>query len=114
MSDTATPGPYEPTPSPTTAPANGHEHSQMALPTINIVNTNTATAVAGGAYGTKQVSHAYLWWFFLGALGAHKFYLGKTGMGVLYIFTGGLFLVGLVYDLFTLGRQVRTYNARGY
>lgn len=81
-------------------------------PTINIVNT--ATAVAGRPYGTKTVKAAYLWWFFLGALGAHKFYLGRPGMGVLYIFTAGLFLVGIIYDLFTLGRQVREYNACGY
>ena len=26
--------------------------------------------------------------------GAHKFYEGKIGMGVLYIFTGGLFGIG--------------------
>lgn len=99
-------GPYEAT-APSLAP-NGHQ--QLAVPTINIVNTNTATA-GTMVHGTKQVSHAYLWWFFLGALGAHKFYLGKTGMGVLYIFTGGLFLVGIIYDLFTLGGQVRRYNA---
>lgn len=62
-------------------------------------------------HDTKTVKTAYLLWFFLGGLGIHKFYLGKTGMGVAYIFTGGLFLVGLAVDLFTLGRQVRDYNA---
>ena len=39
----------------------------------------------------KSTGTAYLLWFFLGALGAHKFYLNKTGMGILYIFTLGLF-----------------------
>ena len=53
---------------------------------------------------------AYLLWWFLGALGAHKFYLGKTGMGILYIFTVGLFGIGLLVDLFTLGSQVDEYN----
>ena len=59
----------------------------------------------------KSKSTAYLLWFFLGALGIHQFYLGKTGKGVLYIFTLGLFGIGLLIDLFTLGSQVDTYNA---
>jgi TM2 domain-containing membrane protein YozV len=59
----------------------------------------------------KSTLTAYLLWFFLGFLGIHKFYLGKTGMGILYIFTGGLFGICLLVDLFTLAGQVRTYNA---
>jgi hypothetical protein len=31
---------------------------------------------------------------------------------VLYLLTGGLFVVGAVVDLFTLGSQVRGVNAR--
>lgn len=54
---------------------------------------------------------AYLLWFFLGYLGFHKFYLDKIGVGILYIFTVGLFGFGLLYDLFTLGNQVDVYNA---
>lgn len=61
--------------------------------------------------GIKSKGVAYLLWFFLGFLGAHKFYVGKTGMGVLYIFTGGLFGIGWFIDLFTLGNQVDIANA---
>lgn len=43
----------------------------------------------------------FLCWF-LGGVGAHKFYLGKTGMGFLYLFTGGLFGVGWFLDFFSL------------
>lgn len=43
----------------------------------------------------------FLCWF-LGGLGAHKFYLGKTGMGFLYLFTGGLFGIGWFIDFFSL------------
>jgi hypothetical protein len=59
----------------------------------------------------KSKTTAYLLWFFLGFWGAHKFYLGKTGMGILYLLTAGLFFVGWIIDLFTLGRQVDQYNA---
>ena len=58
----------------------------------------------------KETWVAYLLWFFLGGLGVHKFYLQKMGMGVLYIFTGGIFLIGLLIDLFTIPSQVRNFN----
>lgn len=58
----------------------------------------------------KEVFVTYLLWFFLGFLGVHKFYLGKMGWGILYIFTGGLFLIGWLIDLFTIPGKVRRYN----
>lgn len=58
----------------------------------------------------KSKTTAYLLWFFLGLLGVHKFYLNKTGMGILYFFTCGLFFIGWFIDLFTLGSQVDVYN----
>lgn len=39
---------------------------------------------------------------FLGFLGAHRFYTGYIGMGFLYLFTGGLFLIGWIIDLFNI------------
>ncbi|HEY5125193.1 MAG TPA: NINE protein [Ignavibacteria bacterium] len=59
----------------------------------------------------KSKGVAYLLWFFFGIFGAHKFYLGKVGIGIIYLLTGGLFFIGLIYDLFTLGNQVDVYNA---
>ncbi len=38
----------------------------------------------------------------LGMFGAHKFYEGKVGMGILYIFTCGLFFIGVIVDLIAL------------
>ena len=59
----------------------------------------------------KSKGVAYLLWFFFGLIGAHKFYIAKIGMGVLYLFTGGLFGIGWFIDLFTLGNQVDIANA---
>jgi len=57
---------------------------------------------------------AYLLWFIsgFGALGFHRFYLGKIGTGLLYLITGGLFGIGSIYDLITLPLQVREANLR--
>lgn len=40
--------------------------------------------------------------FFLGWLGAHKFYEDKVELGILYIFTGGIFGIGLFIDFIVL------------
>ncbi len=58
----------------------------------------------------REIWVAYLLWFLLGLLGVHKFYLGKMGWGILYIFTGGSFLIGWLVDIFTIPSQVRRYN----
>lgn len=46
---------------------------------------------------------------FVGVAGIHKFYEGKIGMGILYIFTGGLFLIGTIVDLINLLNKEDTY-----
>ena len=57
---------------------------------------------------------AYLLWLIsgAGALGLHRFYLGKAGSGFVWLFTAGLGGVGCIYDFFTLPRQVREANIR--
>jgi TM2 domain-containing membrane protein YozV len=59
----------------------------------------------------KSKGTAYLLLIFLGVIGAHRFYLGKTGTGILYLCTLGFCGVGVIIDLFTLGNQVDVYNA---
>lgn len=39
---------------------------------------------------------------FFGFLGVHKFYEGRVLLGILYIFTCGLFGVGVIIDLIVL------------
>ncbi len=61
-------------------------------------------------YRERSVFIAYLTCFPLGVLGLHKFYLRQPLLGVLYFFTGGLFIVGWLYDLATLTDQVDRCN----
>ena len=60
----------------------------------------------------KSKGVAYLLWLIsiFGWLGIHRFYLGKIGTGIIWIFTGGLFGIGSLIDLFTLGGKVEQYN----
>ena len=57
---------------------------------------------------------AYLLWLLsgCGALGFHRFYLGKIPTGLLWMCSGGLFGIGSIYDLVTLPGQVREANLR--
>jgi TM2 domain-containing membrane protein YozV/predicted transcriptional regulator len=61
-----------------------------------------------------SVGMAYLLWLVsgFGAMGFHRFYLGKIPTGLLWMFTGGLGMVGSIYDFFTLPGQVREANIR--
>jgi TM2 domain-containing membrane protein YozV len=47
---------------------------------------------------------------FLGVLGLHRFYLGKWITGIIWLVTGGLFLVGVLYDYWTLNEQIAGRN----
>ena len=41
----------------------------------------------------------FLLCLFVGVFGVHYFYVGKIGMGILYLFTGGLFGIGWLVDI---------------
>lgn len=48
---------------------------------------------------------------FLGFLGIHRFYMGKIVTGIIYLFTVGLFGLGILYDFFTLNEQISDLNS---
>ena len=50
---------------------------------------------------THPVLIGYLFWV-IGFTGAHRFYFGKPLTGALWFFTGGLFLIGWIVDLFLI------------
>lgn len=62
--------------------------------------------------GTTNYSVAWILLTFLGLFGVHRMYQGKWITGILYLFTGGLFLVGVLYDFWTLNDQISVENAR--
>ena len=72
---------------------------------INNTNTTDSTNINNNNIhigNPKDKVVALLLCFFLGVLGAHKFYEGKIGMGILYLFTMGLFGIGYLIDIFVI------------
>ena len=57
---------------------------------------------AGKPISPKSRTIALILWFAFGIFGVHRFYAGKTGSGVLYLLTAGLFGIGWFVDLFLL------------
>ena len=62
----------------------------------------------------RSVLVAYLLWLFWGFFGAHKLYVGKPLVALLYFFTWGLLGVGWLIDLFTIPGQVTWCNIVSY
>ncbi|XP_070571001.1 uncharacterized protein [Ptychodera flava] len=58
----------------------------------------------------KSICEAYILGLPLGWLGAHQFYLGRHGWGVLYMFTLGLLGVGWAVDLLRMPCLVTSLN----
>ena len=61
--------------------------------------------------GPTNYNVAWLLLTFLGIFGIHRFYLGKWPTGLLYLFTGGLLLMGVIYDYWTLNGQISEANS---
>lgn len=62
-------------------------------------------------YSRKRIGVARAFWLTTGFFGGHRFYLGKTGTGLLMLLTLGGVLLWWLVDLFLLPRLVRGFNA---
>jgi TM2 domain-containing membrane protein YozV len=60
--------------------------------------------------GRKSYNVSWVMLTFLGIFGIHRFYLGKWLTGLLWLLTGGLLMLGVLYDYWTLNRQVDEVN----
>jgi TM2 domain-containing membrane protein YozV len=61
--------------------------------------------------GETDYTVAWVLLTFFGVFGLHRFYMGKWVTGLVYLLTGGLFLVGYLYDYWTLNEQIDEQNA---
>lgn len=92
-------------------PKCGKQVEELKTDDRNIIINNSASSSAAASaassvpvYRGKLVRKwpAFFLCLFLGFLGAHKFYEGKTGMGVLYLFTMGLCGIGWIVDIIAI------------
>ncbi len=61
--------------------------------------------------GRYDYNVAWILLTFLGVFGVHRFYMRKWFTGILYLLTGGLFLIGYIYDYWTLNDQLTILNS---
>lgn len=81
---------------------------------INNANNNTNTNVNPAMFGVRMRNKwiAFFLCLFFGYFGAHKFYEGKAGTGLLYLFTVGLFGIGWIIDCINLLCKPNPYYVR--
>ncbi len=60
--------------------------------------------------GPYSYDFAWILQTFLGVFGLHRMYLGKWATGLIWLFSGGLFGIGYIYDYLTLNEQVSLAN----
>lgn len=60
--------------------------------------------------GRKNYTVAWILLTFLGFFGIHRLYLGKWITAIIWFCTGGLFLLGWLYDYWTLNEQIHEVN----
>ena len=62
----------------------------------------------------KSTGTSYLLWLLclIGVCGIHRLYNGRIITGVIWLLTGGLFLIGQIIDLFLIPGMAERANAK--
>lgn len=63
--------------------------------------------------GKLDYNVAWILLTFLGIFGIHRFYMGKWFSAIVYLISGGIFGLGVLYDFWTLNGQVSEINEKG-
>jgi len=79
-------------------PQQGQQPYQQPTIVINNTNANVNGGAVRGGISIKSRWVACALCFFLGSLGVHRFYVGKIGTGILWLFTLGLCGIGTLID----------------
>lgn len=61
--------------------------------------------------GRIDYNIAWILLTFLGVFGVHRMYMEKWLTGILYLLTGGLLGIGVIYDFWTLNDQISLSNS---
>lgn len=81
------------------APASSAAPQQVVQPQPNLKQQTTVRSPIIAGISKKNKMVALLLCIFLGYFGVHRFYVGKIGTGILYLFTCGLFGIGWFVDI---------------
>ena len=87
-----------------------NESNSVATNANTNVNMNVDAVPTGARFSRcKDKWIAVLLCLCFCVFGAHKFYEGRAGLGVLYLFTCGLFFYGVIVDFFVLLSKPNPY-----
>lgn len=103
-----------------TVSTTGKSHTTVGIPGTGLSYTTTGggsrpASVPSARRPTSPKSKlvVLLLCIFLGMFGAHRYYVGKIGTGVIWTLTAGFFGIGWIVDIFTVALG-GFYDANGY
>ena len=98
-------------------PYNGpdHVHIDNSRNTVNVIYNNNYYSQEAPVrqieyvqqipvYSPKSRSTALILCIFFGWLGVHRFYVGKVGTGLLYMFSAGALYIGWIVDIISIAK----------